>query len=155
MTLLKLPRISIQGKIYGAIREERANSDGLLASRCASVSPSKCSITRKSVQKELATANENVTAVVRHRDREREGIDRDKNVIVLCSYPFKTGTNESNRQRCIWLRSIVESKIFKTRPITPVVSGTRGRRFKSSQARHFSLLISTRSRWVRGRHRTG
>jgi hypothetical protein len=66
-------------------------------------------------------------------------------VIVPCSYPFKTSTNGSNHPRCNWLRNIVESKIFKTRPIIPVFSGTRGRRFKSSQARHFSLLISRRS----------
>ena len=48
----------------------------------------------------------------------------DKNVIVFGSNPFKYSTNGSTPGRCIWLRSIVESKIFRTRQNAPMVSGT-------------------------------
>jgi len=49
----------------------------------------------------------------------------DKNVIVFGSNRFKSSTNGSTLGRCIWLRNIVESRIFRTRQNNHMVSGTR------------------------------
>jgi len=60
-------------------------------------------------------------------------------VIVLGSYPLKSGMNGSHHGRCNPLTNIVESTVFITRQNIPMFSGTRGRAFESPQARHLSL----------------
>ena len=66
-------------------------------------------------------------------------VRRDKNVIVLRSNRRKSGIDGAHLRRCIWLRSIVGSRIFITNQKSGVFSGTRGRAFKSPRARHLSL----------------
>ena len=66
----------------------------------------------------------------------------DKNVIVLCSYPLKSGRNSSNRGPCISLKDIVESRVFRTRQNSFLFSGARGREFESPWARHLKFFIT-------------
>ena len=65
----------------------------------------------------------------------------DRNVMVLRSYPLNLSRNGSGRGRCIPLRNIAKSKVFRTRQDSFVFSEARGRAFESPRAR--SLLIPT------------
>jgi len=68
--------------------------------------------------------------------KRAEKVESDKNVIVHRSNPLKSGMNGSDRGRYNPLMNIVKFRVSITRQDNPVLSGTRGRRFEPSQARH-------------------